>query len=88
MRLLDQVRDVIRKKHYSLRTEQAYVAWIKRYIFFHNKRHPKEMAAPEIARFISYLATEGKVAASSQNQAFNALIFLYKQVLGIDGSWL
>ena len=84
MKLLDQVRDVIRKKHYSLRTEQAYVDWIKRYIFFHNKRHPKEMAAPEIAQFISFLATERKVAASTQNQAFNALIFLYKQVLGID----
>ena len=84
MKLLDQVRDVIRKKHYSLRTEQAYVDWIKRYIFFHDKRHPKDMGAPEIARFISHLATEKKVAASTQNQAFNALIFLYKQVLGID----
>ena len=84
MKLLDQVRDVIRKKHYSLRTEQAYVDWIKRYIFFHNKRHPKEMGAPEIARFISHLATERRVAASTQNQAFNALIFLYRQVLGIE----
>jgi integron integrase len=84
MKLLDQVRDVIRKKHYSLRTEQAYVDWIKRYIFFHNKRHPKDMGATEIARFISHLATDKKVAASTQNQAFNALIFLYKQVLGIE----
>jgi len=84
MKLLDQVRNVIQKKHYSLRTEQAYVDWIKRYIFFHNKRHPKDMGAPEIATFISHLATERKVAASTQNQAFNALIFLYKQVLGID----
>ena len=81
MKLLDQVRDVLRKRHYSIRTEHAYVDWIKRYIFFHDKRHPQEMGAPEISRFLSYLATEKHVAASTQNQALNALVFLYKQVL-------
>lgn len=81
MKLLDQVRDVIRRRHYSIRTEQAYVDWIKRYIFFHNKRHPLEMGAPEISQFLTYLARERNVAASTQNQALNALVFLYKQVL-------
>jgi len=84
MKLLDQVRDVLRKRHYSIRTEQAYVDWIKRYIFFNDKRHPQEMGAPEISRFLSYLATEKRVAASTQNQALNALVFLYKQVLQKD----
>ena len=68
MKLMDQVRDVLRKRHYSIRTEQAYLDWIKRYIFFHNKRHPKDMGPGEISQFISYLATERKVAASTQNQ--------------------
>jgi integron integrase len=81
MKLLDQVRDVLRKRHYSIRTEQAYVDWIKRYIFFHEKRHPLEMGAQEISRFLSHLATERNVAASTQNQALNAIVFLYKQVL-------
>ena len=81
---------MIRKRHYSDRTEKAYVHWIKRYIFFHNKRHPAEMAEPEIAQFLSSLATEGRVSASTQNQAFNALLFLYHEVLSkkiglIDG---
>src|SRR5437667_311764 len=80
-RLLDQVREVIRVKHYSIRTEQAYVGWIKRFIFFHNKRHPREMAAPEVQAFISHLAAKRDVAASTQNQALNALVFLYGQVL-------
>ena len=84
MKLLDQVRDVIRKKHYSIRTEQAYVDWIKRYILFHQKRHPKDMGENEIARFISFLATEKNVAASTQNQALNAIVFLYKHVLHIE----
>ena len=89
-KLIDQVRQVIRKRHYSDRTEKAYVHWIKRYIFFHNKRHPAEMAEPEIAQFLSSLATEGRVSASTQNQAFNALLFLYHEVLSkkiglIDG---
>ncbi|MBA4396888.1 MAG: integron integrase [Syntrophus sp. (in: bacteria)] len=81
MKLMDQVRDVLRKRHYSIRTEQAYVDWIKRYIFFNDKRHPQDMGAAEISRFLSYLATERRVAASTQNQALNAIVFLYKQVL-------
>jgi integron integrase len=89
-KLLDQVRQAIRRRHYSDRTEKAYVHWIKRYIFFHNKRHPLEMAEPEIAQFLSSLATEGRVSASTQNQALNALLFLYHEVLSkkiglIDG---
>jgi integron integrase len=84
MKLLDQVRDIIRKKHYSIRTEQAYVDWMKRYIFFHDKRHPKDMGANEISAYLSYLARDRNVSASTQNQALNALVFLYKQVLGIE----
>ena len=84
MKLLDQVRDVIRKKHYSIRTEQAYVQWIKQFITFHNNRRPKDMGEKEISRFISYLATDKKVASSTQNQALNAIVFLYKQVLGVE----
>jgi integron integrase len=80
-KLLDQVRDAIRTRHYSPRTEETYVQWIKRFIFFHNKRHPAEMAEPEIARFLSNLATESHVSASTQNQALNAVLFLYRQVL-------
>src|SRR2546428_12152331 len=80
-KLLEQVRQAIRRRHYSDRTEKAYVHWIKRYIFFHNKRHPLEMAEPEIAQFLSSLATAGRVSASTQNQAFNALLFLYHEVL-------
>lgn len=84
MKLLDQVRGVIRKKHYSIRTEQAYVAWIKRFIIFHGKRHPKDMGEKEISQYISHLATDKQVAASTQNQALNAIVFLYKHVLRIE----
>ena len=80
-KLLDQVRQAIRTRHYSDKTEKAYVHWIKRFIFFHNKRHPAEMAEPEIRRFLSSLATDGHVSASTQNQAFNALLFLYHEIL-------
>src|SRR6266545_4402044 len=83
-RLLDQVREVLRLKHYSIRTEEAYVQWIKRFIFFHGKRHPREMGAREIEMFLTDLAVRGKVAASTQNQALNALVFLYKEVLHIE----
>ena len=69
-KLLDQVRDLIRVKHYSIRTEETYTSWIKRYINFHNKRHPKEMGEREIEEFLTHLAVERKVAASTQNQAF------------------
>jgi len=83
-RLLDQVREVMRVKHYSLRTEQAYVAWIKRFIFFHQKRHPREMGAEEVCAFLSDLAVRLKVSASTQNQAFNGLLFLYREVLHLE----
>ncbi len=80
-KLLDTVRDVIRLKHYSIRTEEAYVNWIRRFILFHNKRHPKEMGTTEVEAFLTHLAVEGHVAASTQNQAFSALQFLYRDVL-------
>ena len=75
-RLLDRVRLALRGRYYSRRTEEAYVAWIRRYIFFHGKRHPVNMGAPEVTRFLSWLAVEGKVAASTQNRALSALLFL------------
>lgn len=81
MRLLDRVRWHLRVKHYSIRTEQAYVDWIRRYILFHGKRHPAEMGEEEIAAFLSHLAINRAVAASTQNQALSALLFLYQQVL-------
>ncbi len=80
-KLLDQVRDVLRAKHYSYRTEEAYVDWIRRFILFHNKSHPAEMGAPEIRSFLAYLATERNVSASTQNQALSAILFLYREVL-------
>jgi len=79
---------VIRARHYSRRTEGAYVAWIRRYILFHDKRHPTDMGAPEITRFLSSLAVEGNVAASTQNQALSALLFLYRDVLEVELPWL
>jgi integron integrase len=83
-KLLDQMRELSRTRHYSIRTEQAYVHWAKRFILFHRKRHPNTMREPEIAQYLTYLATQRKVAASTQNQALNALIFLYHEVLKID----
>jgi integron integrase len=87
-RLLDRVREAVRTRHYSRRTEKAYVHWIKRYIFFHGKRHPAEMGAVEVGAFLSALAVQDKVAASTQNQALSALLFLYRQVLGMELPWL
>src|SRR3982750_2779651 len=87
-KLLDQVREVLRVKHYALRTEEVYVLWIKRFIFFHQKRHPREMGAAEVQAFLSDLAVNQKVSASTQNQALNALVFLYGQVLHIDLDWM
>ena len=81
-RLMDRVREAIRARHYSPRTEDAYVAWIKRFIFFHNKRHPAEMAEPEINAFLTHLAVKEKVSASTQNQALSALLFLYRHIIG------
>jgi site-specific recombinase XerD len=83
-RLLDQVRDKIRLKHYSIRTEEAYIAWIKDYIIFNHKKHPIEMGATEISKYLTWLAIRKNVAASTQNQALNAIVFLYKQVLNLE----
>ena len=83
-KLLDIIRNKIRLKHYSIRTEKAYVSWIKRYIYFHNKRHPKDMGRKEIEAFLTDLAVKGNVSASTQNQAFSALLFLYEKVLNKD----
>jgi integron integrase len=84
-RLLQQIREVCRRRHYSYRTEQTYIHWIRRFVVFHGKRrHPVDMGEAEITDFLSHLATERKVAASTQNQALNALVFLYRQVLGMD----
>jgi integron integrase len=87
-KLLDQVRDRIRVKHYSIRTETQYVQWIKRFILFHGKRHPKDMGAAEAEAFLTHLAVEGNVSASTQNQALSALLFLYREVLGMELPWL
>ena len=87
-RLLDQVRDALRRRHYSYRTEQSYVHWIKRFIFFSDKRHPKDMGAQEVTAFLSHLARDRDVAAATQNQALAALLFLYKEVLGQALPWL
>ena len=83
-KLLDKVIEVARLRHLSLRTEQAYRTWIKRYILFHSKRHPKDLGTNEVRAFLSHLAVNENVAATTQNQAFHALLFLYRQVLKID----
>ena len=82
-KLLDLVREQIRLRHYSMQTEKSYIGWVKRYIFFHHKKHPVEMGKAEIEAFLTHLAVERNVSATTQNQAFNALLFLYTQVLGI-----
>lgn len=87
-RLLDVVRERIRLKRYSIRTEHAYTHWIRRFILFHGKRHPREMGAPEVEAFLSDLAVQRNVAASTQNQALAAILFLYRDVLGIELPWL
>lgn len=87
-RLLDQVRDRVRLKHYSIRTEQAYLDWIKRFIRHFDKRHPRDMGAVEVEAFLTHLAVEGRVAASTQNQAKSALLFLYREVLQSELPWL
>jgi len=86
-RLLDLVRETIRTRHYSPRTEEAYVGWIRRFVLFHGRRHPVEMAEPEISRFLSYLAVDGRVSATTQTQALSALLFLYRDVLRRDVGW-
>lgn len=87
-KLLEQVRAVIRRKHYSIRTEKVYCDWIKRFILFHKKRHPADMAEAEMTAFLTHLAVQGNVAASTQNQALSALLFLYKEVLQRKIGWL
>ena len=83
-KLLDQVREAIRARHYSRRTEDVYVYWIRRYIVFHDKTHPSGMGAREIAAFLGWLAVQRKVSASTQNQALAAILFLYREVLRVD----
>src|SRR5881296_252047 len=87
-KLLELVRDIIRRKHYSIRTEQSYTDWIRRFILFHKKRHPSEMREAEVNAFLTHLARDGGVAASPQNQALSALLFLYKEVLKQELGWL
>ena len=87
-KLLDCLRDRIRVKHYSLRTERSYVDWARRFILFHGKRHPAQMGAPEVEAFLTWLAVERKASASTQNQARAALLFLYQELLQIELPWL
>jgi Phage integrase, N-terminal SAM-like domain len=87
-RLLDRVRDAIRVRHYSIRTEEAYVGWIRRFILFHKKRHPDSMGAEHVNAFLTHLATSQDVAAWTQSQALSALLFLYRDVLGDPLPWL
>jgi integron integrase len=87
-RLLDLVRDKMRARHFSYRTEQAYVGWIKRFILYHGKRHPTDMGAPEVEAFLTHLAVERRVSASTQNQALGAILFLYGQALELELPWL
>ena len=83
-KLLDQVKNSLRQRNYSYRTEKTYIGWIKRFILFHNKRHPKEMGEKEIGEYLTYLAVEKKVAPTTQNPALNSIIYLYKYILKID----
>lgn len=87
-RLFQRVRNKLRAKHYSYRTEQQYSAWIRRFILYHGTRHPQEMSGPEVEQFLTHLAVERRVAASTQNQALAAILFLYRQILEIDLPWL
>jgi len=87
-KLLDQLREAIRARRYSIRTENTYCDWARRFILFHGKRHPRDMAANEVTAFLTHLANERNVSASTQNQAKSALLFLYRQVLGIELPWL
>lgn len=87
-RFLDQVRDAIRRRHYSPRTEETYVHWIKRFIYFHGKRHPLQMGEAEVTAFLNHLARDREVAASTQNQALSAILFLYKDTPGQPLAWL
>ncbi len=87
-KLLDQLRDRLRLKHYSIRTEQAYIQWVRQYILFHGKRHPADMGKDEAEAFLTSLAVTRNVAASTQTQALSALLFFYREMLGQDLPWL
>src|ERR1700761_4664848 len=87
-RLMDQLREAIRYRHYSLKTEKAYVFWVKRFLRFHSMRHPREMGAPEVESFLTDLATRQRCAASTHRQALAALLFLYREVLSFDLPWM
>ena len=87
-KLLDRMREALRVRHYSLATERTYIGWAKQFILFHGKRHPQDMGASEVEAFLSALATERNVSASTQNQAMHALLFLYREVLAVDLPWL
>ena len=87
-KLLEQVRQLIRIRHYSIRTEEAYLQWIRRYILFHGKRHPADLGSEQLTEFLSDLAVRGQVAAATQNQALNAILFLYREVLKIELPWI
>src|SRR5688572_7603322 len=86
--LLGRLRLVLRTMHYSERTEEAYTSWVRRFILFHRKRHPREMGATEVSAFLSHLATDKRCSASTQNQALSAIVFLYEHVLGQKVGWL
>ena len=88
VRLLDQVRERVRLKHYSIRTEKSYADWIKRYILFHDKRHPRDLGATHVERFLTHLAVDRELSASTQNQALAALLFMYREALGLELPWL
>jgi integrase len=87
-RLLDQLREQIRYLHYSLRTEEAYVYWVKKFIYFHHKRHPRDMGQAQVEAFLTHMAVERKVSVSTHRQALSALLFLYQKVLGIELPWM
>ena len=86
--LLERVHEAIRRRYYSPRTEEAYVHWIRRYIFFNGKRHPEALGEAEVTAFLNHLASERRVAAATQNQALSAILFLYRDVLGRELPWL
>ena len=87
-RLLDRLRRTIRVRHYSIRTESAYVDWVRRFILFNGKRHPRDLGAAEVTAFLTHLAVDRRVAPTTQNQAKSALLFLYREVLGVQLPWL
>ncbi len=88
LRFMDQCREVMRFQHFSIRTEEAYLGWIRRFILWSGKRHPRDMGEPEVRAFLTHLATDRKVSASTQNQALNALLFVYQKVLRLDLDWV